>query len=123
MGVVNLLPSAVRSSTQTLGPYTKGDGVKGALFILDVTAVPGTVSVTLRVKADDPGSTVSPIIATDTARTATGNYVLLVYPGAPAAAQEIDTVSGFALPDNYIVEVVHSGGTNFTYSLSVMELL
>lgn len=111
--------SAVRNALFTGDDNKKVPGNKGCTVVFNVTAVPGVDTVTLTIEGKDPVSGVYFTLLTAAARVATGTDVLTVYPGVTETAN-VD-FSGI-LPDTYRVRVIHSAGTNFTYSIGVTEL-
>lgn len=112
-------PSAVRSATLVGDDNKKVSGNHGCIAILNVTAVPGVDTVTLIIEGKDPVSGTYYTILSAAARVATGIDTLRVLPGIAVTANQSASDS---LPDTYRVRVVHSAGSNFTYSLSVTEL-
>jgi hypothetical protein len=116
--VVNQLASGVRSATQTGAEQTNMEAV-GLTAYLNVSAVPGVDTVLLRLEEKDPLSGVWFTVTQTLAQAATGLIVLNCIPDiAPIAASvSIVTISD-RLPHRWRLSVVHSAGTNFTYSLS-----
>lgn len=111
--------SAVRSATFVGDDNRKVPGSRGCKVTLNLTAVPGTDTVQPIIEGKDRVSGAYYPILTGAAQVATGVYVLTVLPGAAVTA---NVSASDALPDTYRVRVVHSAGSNFTYSLSVDEL-
>lgn len=112
--------SAVRAATFTGDDNKKVSGNHGCIAILDVTVVPGVDTVQLTIEGKDPVSGKYYTILTAAARSTTGTDVLSVQPGGPVTA---NIAANASLPDVYRVRVIHSAGTNFTYSASVQEVL
>ncbi len=113
-----LLASAVRNATQTLADIL-GCKARGVTLTLDLTAVPGVDTVQLVIEGKDPASGKYYTIAQTAARSTTGTDTLVVYPGIAAVANaRVNDV----IPPNWRARVVHSAGTNFTYSLGGMLL-
>ena len=112
--------SAVRSATFVGDDNKKVPGNHGCIAILNVSAVPGTDTVTLIIEGKDPVSGAYYTILSAAARVATGVDVLQVQPGGAVTA---NVSANASIPDTYRCRVVHSAGSNFTYSLSVTELL
>lgn len=112
--------SAVRSATFVGDDNKKVAGAHGCIAILNVTAVPGVDTVTLTIEGKDPVSGTYYTVLSAAARVATGADVLQVQPGGAVTA---NVSANASLPDTYRVRVIHSAGTNFTYSVSVQELL
>lgn len=118
-----LLASAVRTSTQTLTDVVNTALARGALLILDVTAVTAAQTLTLEIQAKDIASgkylTIGSTGAIGGAATLVGTYALMCYPGLTAINALLTTLFGSAVPLPYTwrARVVHSGAGNFTYSL------
>ncbi len=110
---LKLLDSAVRAAGQSLADV-KGFRGTGVLLVLDVTVAPGVDTVQAIVEGKDPESGKYYTIAQTAAITATGTYPLVVYPGIAAVANA--RVSD-VMPPTWRVRMVHSAGSNFTYSL------
>lgn len=118
-----VLPPAVYAATTNSADITNYSS-KGALFVLDVTAVPGVSTVTFKLQGKDIASGKYYDIETATvAKAAIGTYTYAVYP-----ALFNDTVSGFTsnmtgtngnvhIPRIFRVQIVHTGAGNFTYSV------
>ena len=111
--------SAVRNATFTGDDNTKAPGNRGVKVTLDVTAVPGTDTVQLVIEEKDAVSGKYVQVLAAVARVATGTDQIVVYPGVTETAN-VDTSN--VLPDIYRVRVLHSAGSNFTYSIGVVEL-
>lgn len=111
--------SAVRAATFVGDDNRKVPGNRGCKAVLNVTAVPGVDTVQLVIEGKDPVSGVYYTILQAAARAANGTDVLTVNPGNASTA---NVSAPDALPDTYRARVVHSAGTNFTYSLSIIEL-
>lgn len=116
-----LLASGVHSTTYVTADIAN-PGYRGAIFILNVTAVPGTDTVNFVVDYKDPASGTYINLTSTGAKSATGVYTILIYPGA------IDTVPVFSAKEmvplmaTYRIRVVHSAGTSFTYSIGAIYL-
>jgi len=110
--------SAVRAATFVGDDNRKVPGNRGLVAVLNVTAVPGTDTVQLTIEGKDPVSGVYSTILSAAARVATGTDVLTVGPGAAVTA---NVSANAALPDVYRARVIHSAGSNFTYSVSITE--
>lgn len=115
---ITKIASAVRAATFTQNFNRDPDSI-GVECVLDVTAAPGVDTVTLTIGWRDSVSGKSGVLLAAAARAAAGTDRIRVYPGLVAAA---NLVASDVVPDEYIVSVVHSAGTNFTYSLKVSEL-
>ena len=136
-GIYTLLASGVRTATQsftrdqivlgglpnnTLTPNTVGSAIEitGLIAELNVTAVPGVDTVQLVLEEIDPLSGAVATLAATTATAVIGLVRLKLFPAITAVAA---TVAGITvqdnMPPNWRLRVVHSAGTNFTYSLGV----
>ncbi len=113
-------PSAVRSATFTGDDNKKVAGAHGCIAILQVTVAPGIDTVTLSIEGKDPVSGAYYTVLSAAARSTTGTDVIQVQPGGAITA---NVSANASLPDTYRVKVAHSAGSNFTYSVSVVELL
>ena len=111
--------SAVRAATFVGDDNTKIQGLRGIKVFLDVTAVPGVDTVQLVIEAKDALSGKYVTLLSAAARVATGTDMLTVYPGVAVTA---NVSASDVVPDIYRVRVVHSAGTNFTYSVSTVEI-
>jgi len=95
--------------------------VSGIIAYLNVTAVPGTDTVQLVVEEQDPASGAWSTVAATTATAATGLVKLKIKQAITAIAATTTLVQvQDTLPAIWRVKVVHSAGTNFTYSLGVV---
>lgn len=111
--------SAVHSTSFLGDDNLKSAGNRGIKAFLDVTAAPGADTVQLIVEIKDRVSGKYVQVLAGAARANTGTDVLTVYPGVtPAANVSVSDV----IPDFYRVRVAHSAGSNFTYSIGVVEL-
>lgn len=115
------------SATLTLGPYTTRDHT-GAIFMLDITQVPGSASTTvaLKLQALNPASGGRPMtVATLAARGTSGVSALVVYPGVtPSAGSALAQVS-FPLPKQYqLIASFSTGATSkdVVFSLGQMNI-
>lgn len=92
---------------------------KGAIFVLDVTAVSGTtptLDIKLQYRDVVSGKFIDIPLAIFTQKTATGSDVLTIYPAIAVVANE--SVNG-VLPINYRVVGTITGTTpSFTFTLT-----
>lgn len=118
------LTNVIIPSTTITGNYSSNEftnqGFKGAMFIINNTSFSGTTpSYNLRVQAKDPVSGVWSNItdAVSADMTASGNTLLLVYPGlTPVANNKVD----YILPRTYRLFATVTGTTpSITFSVSV----
>jgi hypothetical protein len=112
--------SAVRSATFTGDDNKKVPGNHGCIVVFNVTAVPGVDSVTMSIEGKDPVSGTYFTVLAAAARLTTGADVLQVQPGGAVTA---NVSANASLPDVYRIKVTHSAGSNFTYGVSVIELV
>jgi hypothetical protein len=134
-GVYTPLVSAVRNATQILAGRTlidpnygiglSGNGinpeVSGIIAYLNVTVVPGVDTVQLVLEEQDPASGVWSPVAATTATAVTGLVKLKVKQAITAIAATTTQVQvQDTLPAIWRVRVVHSAGSNFTYSLGIV---
>ncbi|MCL6542045.1 MAG: hypothetical protein K6T87_15930 [Roseiflexus sp.] len=110
---ITVLSSAVRSSTTNSSDFINQNG-RGLKVVFNITAVPGTDTVTLSIEGKDPLSGVYYTIFSGAAESSIGTKVYTIYPGIPI----VENVSANdILPRTWRVKVTHSAGTNFTYSV------
>ena len=135
-GTFNVLPSSVRTATQIivgailLAPVSNNSLVppnpmvpdaSGLVAYLNVTAVPGTDTVQLVLEEQDPVSLVWSTVAATTATAVTGMVRLKIKPSITAVAATTTGVTvQDVLPAIWRIRVVHSAGSNFTYSLGLV---
>ncbi|HYD33802.1 MAG TPA: hypothetical protein VEA39_04465 [Methylophilaceae bacterium] len=110
-----LLASAVRAATNST-PDQEGDQFDGIHVIVDVTAVPGTDTVTPSIQGRDPVSGKYYDLLVGSAISAVGTVVLKVGQGIAAAA---NLAAADIVPSSWRVVLTHSAGTNFTYSVGL----
>jgi len=136
-GIYTPLPSAVRTTTQTISGKDLIDpnnanarfasGINpeasGIVAYLNVTAAPGIETIQLKLQEQDPasGSWVDLQGALTTATTVTGMIRLklkqaIVSIAASASGVQVQDT----LPAIWRIVVVHSGAGNWTYSLGVV---
>lgn len=111
--------SAVRAATLVGDDNKKVPGSRGIKAVLDVTAVPGVDTVQLVIENKDPVSGKYVNVLSAAARVGAGTDTLTVQPGGPVTA---NIAANDQMADTYRIRVVHSAGSNFTYSVSVTEL-
>jgi len=112
---ISLLPSATRTAS-TSASNMSTPTFTGVYFYLNITAASGTGGLKVSLRAVDPGTgQISTLFAATTAITATGLYVYALYPGSGASlgAQSANVL----LPATWQAAVLHSDGSNYTYSL------
>lgn len=112
-----VIPAATYSATQDSALF-KNVNARGAHFIINVTAITGTPSITVKIQGRDPAKIFSPFVFYDILVslpiTAVGVNVLKVYPGINtipnAAASDI-------LPWQWRVRVEHADAQDIAYSV------
>lgn len=115
------LASAVRTATVNVDLVNSGAG--GAIITLDITAVPGTDTVTASWTYKDPASgKFLPLGAAGAALSTTGTRQYLIYPAAAANAS-FTAVIAANIPRTWRITLTHSAASNFTYSLGVQYLI
>jgi len=115
--VTTLLASGARTTTVT-GDTKTNMSADTLTAYLNVTAVPGVDTVLLQLQEQDPVSGTWVTLAATLAQAATGLIVLKVGPGISAIAAAVAAVAvNQVLPHKWRLNVVHSAGTSFTYSL------
>lgn len=112
------LPSAIRAATNVTEDF-RNDAASGVSVILDITAVPGTDTVTLTIQGKDPASGKYYTILAGAAQSGTGTTKMDVYPGLVVAA---NLAANAVLPSVWRISMTHSAASNFTYSVGVHEL-
>ena len=115
---IQKFPSAVRAATFAGDDNAKNPANVGCKVHFNVSAVPGVATVQLVIEGKDAISGLYYTILQGAAQVGTGLFVYTVYPGVAAVA---NVSASDTLPDTYRVRVVHSAGTNFTYSIHVVE--
>lgn len=111
--------SAVRAATLTGDDNKKVPGARGIKAVLDVTVAPGVDTVQLVIENKDPLSGKYVQVLAAAARAGAGTDTLTVQPGGTVTA---NVAANDQIADTYRIRVVHSAGTNFTYSVGVTEL-
>ncbi len=113
-----IFPSAVRTANLVGDDSTSAPRANAITAVIDVTAVPGAQTVQLVIEGKDPASGKYWTLLQSTARSTTGTEVLQVGPGLPVTA---NVSANAAVPQDYRIRVVHSGGGSFTYSVSAAD--
>ena len=83
-----LLASAARTDHAATGVTQYNQGYKGLRLTIDISAFSGT-SITFTVKGVDPISGNSYTLLASAAKSATGTFYLLIYPGCVAVANSV----------------------------------
>lgn len=108
-----LLTSAVRTATVT-GTDVANDIYSCLTVILDITVAPGGDTLTIAIQGKDVASGKYYTILTGAAVTAAATTTYKVCPGMTAAA---NVSASDMVPAIWRVNVTHSAGTSFTYSV------
>jgi hypothetical protein len=96
-----LLPSAARTDHTTGNQVTQTNGgvYKGLRLTIDISAV-GTVSITFTIKGVDPISGNVYTLLASAAKSSTGTFTMLIYPGCVAVA---NAVLNEVLPSRWVL--------------------
>ncbi len=113
------LPSAVRTATTVSQDFRNDNDARGIAVFLDLTAVPGTDTVTVTLQGKDPASGKYYTLLAGAAQVGVATVRMVLYPGIPAVA---NLAANDALPAVWRVSVAHSAASSFTYSVGVSEL-
>lgn len=118
--ISTVFPSATRTAT-TISSVFENRNARGIALYLNVTAASGTGGLKAGILSYDPvsGNKGTMFIAS-TLVTTTGTFVYVLYPGIGVSYGTF-SANGVLLPE-FVVEVTHADGTNYTYSLA-MELI
>lgn len=112
-----LIESAARTATHSI---TFSTPCLGGIFIIDVTAVTATPSVTFTIAGVDPASDKTWTILASAAITATGTTVLRIHPDLTAAA---NTIAKDMLPQAIKVTATHADTDSITYTLGFIGVM
>ena len=105
-------------TTTAVGADITNHNARGVLLHMDLTAAGGVSGVTIAIQAKDPASNKYQTIFVDSsARTATGSYRYLVYPGASASLGSYNATSAGAVPRTWRVIVTNTDGSSYTFSV------
>lgn len=123
-----LLASAARTATTNTSNQTNYNA-RGVIATLYVTVPSGTTE-TLQVVARyvDPvsGANTNPVVAFPTidGTVAAGIYRFVIYPGTveTVATSNLE-VQGIPLPRTWLISIVHSGTSSWTYSLGYQYII
>lgn len=111
-----LLQSAART-TSYQSPILEADTEAGVMVFVDVTSVPGSGGLTVRINAHDQVS--GNAVALNTAPTAissTGTYSYALYPFGAISGNVTQATSAY-LPRLFSISVTHGDSSSYTYSL------
>jgi len=110
---LEILPSAARTATNSTADFQNA-AHPGAHFILDVTAVSGSASITLSVEGKDPVSGKYYTILTSGNIVAVNTYVFKIMPGITTATNQ---AAADFIPSEFRVTMTHATGDSITYSI------
>lgn len=110
-----LYASAARTATPTAVTQTNYRAERGGHFVIKVTAVTATPSVTPTIEGYDATSDSWYTILTGAAITATGTTVLKVYPGI---AVQANATASDILPQTWRLTMTHGDSDSITYTAS-----
>jgi hypothetical protein len=110
---VTLLASSSRSASTSSAEQTNNNA-NGVWVVLNITAVPGADTITLKIQGKDPTSGTYVDLLTGSAQSGIGTTEYALYPGVTETAN-VDV--GRPLPRTWLVTVTHSGSGAFTYSV------
>lgn len=108
-----ILASAARTATPTAVTVTNPT-CRGVMFVIDVTAVTSTPSVTFTIDGYDVAKEDYVNILTSAAITTTGTTVLTIFPGAPVTA---NVSTNKPLPRQFRIVATHADTDSITYSV------
>lgn len=108
-----ILASAARTATTNSADFTNYNS-KGAQFIVDVTAIAATPSITVNIQGKDPVSSNYYTLLTSVAISTVSTTILKVYPGIGAVA---NSAASDILPRTFRVSVTHADADSITYSI------
>jgi len=117
-GVTGLASGARTTGTQSSDITTYN--ARGIVILFDITAVPGSDTVTLSIQGKDPVSNKYFTIVNANAKSSTGQQYLALGLGASDIEDNWDGMQGVAIPRTIRVSVAHSGSGSFTYSVGLM---
>lgn len=121
MAYITVFPSAARTATANSSDQD-GEGQRGAIFFLDISAVAGTPTLDLKIQYKDPisGNYVDVPGGAFAQKTGTGTDTLLIYPGiVETANREVSS----AISEQWRAVATIAGTTpSFTFSLAAEML-
>lgn len=115
---ITVLASAARTSTTDSANFTNISS-RGAHFVINVSALAATPSITVTIQGRDPISGNFYDLLVSNAITTVGTTVLKVYPGITAVA---NGAANDILPRTYRVRVAHADADSITYSVSAITV-
>lgn len=109
--------SAARTATPTATTYANGDGHRGVVVVIDVTAIAASPGITVTIQGYSPVGDDYYTILAGLEITGTGTTVMRVYPGLTASN---NVTANDVLPPQWRVNVVHTDSDSITYSVNAM---
>lgn len=117
VGATEVLPSAARTTDQTVDLDISTTRYRGLVLVTDLTAFVTAASLTMSVLGRDPVSGKSFNLLTSAAIVATGTNVLRIGPDLAAAA---NLVAVDLVPPHLRVFADHGNANSHTYSVSLL---
>lgn len=114
-----ILASAARTATTNSADFTNFNH-KGGHFIIDISAITATPSITVIIQGKDPVSSNYYDILVSDALVAVGTNTLKVYPGIGQIANQ---AASDILPRTFRVSVTHADADSITYSISYQSVV
>jgi hypothetical protein len=121
MLVSNLLASTTMSAASVTVASINNPGCRGAMFLVNVTQMPGSASTTLAMKLFLTAGGITADFAARTPISATGCFVFTVYPGISASAGGVSC----PLPRQFGLRMSASYGATSketVFSISMMRI-
>jgi hypothetical protein len=119
MDTVTCYSSAARTAAPTTMTSQNNLYAKGCLLFIGVTALTGSPSVQFILEGLTPLSGAPYFTIIEKTVTATGTYVLRVYPGFTAVANE---AADGVLSTGWRVRAVHANGDSITYNVALQYI-
>jgi hypothetical protein len=111
------LTSATRTAT-TATAKLPADRFLGIIVYLNVSAASGTGGLKVFVRGYDASGNAFKINGGGTAKTATGQYAYVVYPGGGTSAGDIVDIQNAPVPATFDIQVNAADSSNYTYTVS-----
>lgn len=112
------LASTARTTTSYSNDITNATA-RGIIIYLNITAASGTGGLQVRVYGKDPASAqYFALNGAPTAKTTTGSFPYVFYPGAASGATlAADQIVSGPLPRTFRIGVTHGDASSYTYSV------
>ena len=114
---VELLAGATNRAATNNSPDQTNYNAKGVVIFFDVTTVPGSDTVHLKIQSLDIAEAKAETFMVTPTISAAQRDTYIIYPGVGAAAEDIVEVVGYPLPRKWRIQIVHSGSGTFQYLL------